>query len=82
MIFYVRGRGDFPFDMLRYDCCYPASTDDALKLGETFIWRTICLAATHGTFTPARWASFGWSANEENIWVDPLPAQPWGSAES
>jgi hypothetical protein len=90
MIFYVRGRGDFPFDMLRYDCCYPIRPDDAEKIsghwsgpnGLTASWRTVCLAATHGTFTPARWASFGWSANEENIWVDPLPAQPWGSAES
>jgi hypothetical protein len=89
MYFHVRGRGAFPFDMLRYDCCYPASTDDAVKLSErwsgddglTASWRTICLKAAHGSFTAGRWASFGWSANEDDIWSDPAPSG-WGVIES
>jgi hypothetical protein len=30
--FTVRGRGQFPFDMLRYDSCYPQSGIDAVHL--------------------------------------------------
>src|SRR5258706_11113510 len=31
--FTVSGGGEFPFDMLRYDGCYPASEQEARKLG-------------------------------------------------
>lgn len=70
MRFYVRGRGQFPYDMLRYDAAYPAGPVDSSGLyGD---WseevRTVCLQTSQTTFTPARWASFGWSANETNIW--------------
>lgn len=30
--FKVRGRGLVPFDMLRYDHCYPASSQDAAEM--------------------------------------------------
>jgi hypothetical protein len=70
MRFYVRGRGEFPFDMLRYDACYPADPDDSGKLyGD---WqteeRTVCVRTIQRGFTPERWLSFGWSANHDNVW--------------
>jgi hypothetical protein len=30
--FTVRGTGAFPMDMLRYDCAYPARTQDAMEI--------------------------------------------------
>ena len=30
--FKVQGNGGFPWDMLRYDGCYPATTEDAVRL--------------------------------------------------
>lgn len=65
--FTVTGRGMFPFDMLRYDLCWPASQGDA---------SIIIGSATHpnrgrhinlkGLKTPtaARWHSFGWKVVE------------------
>lgn len=72
MKFYVRGRGPFPYDMLRYDCCYPMGPDDAAGIEPTHLWddRTICLYSVRGSVTPDRWRSFGWSANETNIWSE------------
>lgn len=72
MIFYVRGRGAFPYDMLRYDGCYPVGPDDAAAIAPTMHWddRTIKMCSPQGITTPARWASFGWSYNAENIWGD------------
>lgn len=56
--------GPFPTDMLRYDCCWPASTEDAIAM-------SISIADSEGTKpitlcsnkppTPKRWASFGWN---------------------
>lgn len=62
MIFYVQGRGQFPFDMLRRDRCFPATEADAGKLGERWTWRTVELRTDLREFTPARWSSFGWTA--------------------
>ena len=31
--FTVVGTGPFPMDMLRYDCCYPARSQDAMEIG-------------------------------------------------
>lgn len=65
--FSVTGTGPFPFDMLRYDACYPSDSDNAMALGETenrTIWlsRTVDLARNQPT--GPRWASFGWKLNE------------------
>lgn len=70
MRFFVRGSGPFPYDMLRYDRCYPAGPGDAAAIKPTHLWdeRTICLFTEARTITPDRWRSFGWSANETNIW--------------
>jgi hypothetical protein len=64
----ISGRGPFPFDMLRYDEAFPASTVDAQKLGnipdhehfsaEVKVW-TIQIATHKRYFTTDRWNSFG-----------------------
>lgn len=65
-VFTVEGAGDFPFDMLRYDSCWPYSEGhDSSALSQY---------GTHGrerrrvvmqTYSPTapttgRWQSFGW----------------------
>ncbi len=60
----VEGEGRFPFDMLRYDACYPNTTEDAVALvqatpGSKY---SLCLTKVTDTpvgFTPSRWISFG-----------------------
>ena len=71
MRFYVRGRGEFPFDMLRYDTCYPASPVDSAGLygGWDAEGRTVQLITNGQTFTPDRWRSFGWTASESNSFL-------------
>ena len=65
----VKGSGQFPHDMLRYDGCYPAEQRDALEMGRS--WRDtgrepreVQVIAYNdrkvSPFTDARWASFGW----------------------
>lgn len=69
--FVVEGTGDFPFDMLRYDACWPSSGEDAGEMvnpreyEEKIRRRSVTLssnspsAPTHG-----RWASFLWHVKE------------------
>jgi hypothetical protein len=62
----VTGKGQFPFDMLRYDRACPWSSDDARKLGawpvdETFLKPRSIEMTSHNPPTIARWASFNWS---------------------
>jgi hypothetical protein len=59
--FTVEGPGNvtFPFDMLRYDLCWPKSETDSGML--TSDWpRTIELRGLKEP-TVRRWASFGWT---------------------
>lgn len=62
--FTVVGAGPFPFDMLRYDDCYPADTDSAMNLQPTSVRREVVLVSHqprrwwNPTFD--RWRSFGW----------------------
>lgn len=63
--FHVNGRGIFPLDMLRYDCCFPANGQSAFAIGENGSeLRTVTLVRFAGTKswepTNGRWASFGW----------------------
>lgn len=59
--FYVIGRGEFPFDMLRYDRCWPAETIDADKISPIVsVHRTVCLETNEKQITVKRWESFGW----------------------
>lgn len=66
--FKVRGKGQFPLDMLRYDECYPVTPVDVEYIesrkrvdGKT-VAREVSLA-THKRFAPTegRWESFGWT---------------------
>lgn len=69
--FTVAGSGDFPIDMLRYDRCWPASSDDAGNIAggaysEPRGQRTVTLACQPGDNwrsmpTHGRWSSFGWT---------------------
>lgn len=62
--FTVRGQGKFPFDMLRYDSCWPDTSDDAMKLDfdpqNRFMTRDVTLLSMSQP-TSARWSSFMWS---------------------
>jgi hypothetical protein len=64
--FTVTGKGRFPYDMLRYDECYPAPGADAEQLHPVHSGvRSIQLQTLQPTLqwepTVARWRSFGWS---------------------
>lgn len=64
--FTVEGSGPFPFDMLRYDQCWPATENDSAKIERTTRRgahsraETIRLASNIDRTTGARWVSFGW----------------------
>ena len=69
-VFKVRGMGEFPFDMLRYDHCWPAHEGEAggLNLGvddaKYFQAREVKLVRDvddkRREPTNDRWRSFGW----------------------
>lgn len=73
--FAVEGSGPFPFDMLRYDTCYPDNHEDVVKIlcsatqdkQSTGIYR-ISLArrveSKKDLPTYKRWESFGWRVLE------------------
>lgn len=68
--FTVRGRHDFPSDMLRYDRCWPKTEYDSAKLtpnnrGQHQEWREIELVSLRPP-TEGRWYSFGWQVTESN----------------
>ncbi len=63
--YYVSGRGQFPFDMLRYDNAWPATAEDADRL-ERVELRSIKLYSYQKP-TLERWASFLWSVGKENL---------------
>lgn len=75
--FTVEGAGDFPFDMLRFDECWPASGEDTGKMAagrwsdapELMRRRQVRMgAARKGAPAPTvkRWESFGWRVVEED----------------
>lgn len=58
----MQGSGDFPFDMLRYDLCWPATEQDSRLLPtdrHPYTGRVITLKGLKPP-TQGRWASFGW----------------------
>ena len=68
--FVVRGGGNFPIDMLRYDSCYPKSERDS-GLIESEGRREVTLESA-GRFAPShgRWESFLWRVVKVNgEWV-------------
>lgn len=73
-IFYVKGSGWFPFDMLRYDQCWPAYEQESTLLGsEDFESKETLIALERHVMTrdevPTlnRWESFGWEVVPESI---------------
>ena len=62
----VRGSGDFPFDMLRYDNAVPVTSEDASKIAnvdDSFVHREVKLerfSYEGDKATADRWRSFGW----------------------
>lgn len=60
--FVVRGRGEFPRDMLRYDDCMFATHADEKAAGEGYVQgeRRVTLLTQKREPTLARWESFGW----------------------
>lgn len=72
-MFSVSGAGSFPLDMLRYDCCFPNSPDDAANMHAKIRGnRTVTLIRNAATVadamnvTEGRWASFGWIVTRGN----------------
>lgn len=65
--FVVEGSGEFPFDMLRYDSCWPATAEDAAKLQSFYRDKRRVELRSDGymTPTPERWASFNWRVVSE-----------------
>jgi hypothetical protein len=62
-VFTVEGSGAFPFDMLRYDACWPYSEgQDSCKLEHYAHERRRVVLATHFQHAPThrRWESFNW----------------------
>ncbi len=70
-IFTVRGAGHFPYDMLRYDQCFPYGQTDSLQLEHRSTHpRAVRLLTYHRDptphLTPDRWLSFGWCIDTED----------------
>jgi len=69
--FTVIGKGTFPFDMLRYDRCFPHSTNDAGWINESDRQRHIVLVSQNPRKlwmpTFERWRSFGWVV-KSTVW--------------
>lgn len=72
--YFVTGRGEFPVDMLRYDCCWPATGSDAALLDDQPVSidkpsRENRSVRMHSYREPTidRWSSFGWSVGTENL---------------
>ena len=72
--FTVRGAGQFPLDMLRYDCCHPHGSDDVRQMEHDRSIREVtlvrvCMSSTawarQYAVTEGRWASFGWTVIDQ-----------------
>lgn len=59
----VSGRGPFPLDMLRYDSCWPTSSDD-VALMDGHGNRSISMTGISEP-TEERWVSFQWVVLEQ-----------------
>ena len=65
VIFIVEGRGTFPVDMLRYDCCYPSGSKDAAALLTKEPRRVVLIGER---ITAARWKSFLWNVTSSQVY--------------
>lgn len=72
--YYVTGRGLFPFDMLRYDSCWPSDSESAAKMSMSLgdittnakEPRSIQISSFREP-TVERWTSFLWSVGKEPL---------------
>lgn len=58
--FTVTGSGQFPMDMLRYDNCWPYTSEDAVNMTEHGRRSIHLVTRYRGAPTAGRWASFAW----------------------
>lgn len=60
--FTVEGYGPFPFDMLRYDMCWPWYGEDAARLEHhrRELRRVVLESSSRSLPSQKRWESFGW----------------------
>jgi hypothetical protein len=66
-VFTVTGTHDFPYDMLRYDTCWPEREMDTPKLGRRSTdTRRVGMIGLHEP-TGARWSSFGWEVEDHKV---------------
>jgi hypothetical protein len=68
-VFTVLGSGTFPFDMLRYDGCWPYESEDAAKIeashrepGQSGLRAIVLQTNNPHAPTYRRWESFTWRA--------------------
>ncbi len=74
--FVVRGSGPFPFDMLRFDECWPVRAEDgnamAVEPGAAPVTIRMRTRAPHPSTRPTdrRWESFGWKVVRDFTGLD------------
>jgi len=65
----VEGVGDFPLDMLRHDCAYPADQESVAAITAGFRWAAsrkrsretlLVRLVSNRAPTSERWRAFGW----------------------
>ncbi len=68
--FAVEGVGDFPLDMLRHDCAYPADRESVEAISAGVRWAAsrkrsreliVVRLVSDRAPTPERWRSYGWT---------------------
>jgi hypothetical protein len=68
--FRVAGEREFPWDMLRYDECWPANETESYKLNpdDRIMYRAVRVVELRSMRRPtvARWESFGWKVLRDN----------------
>lgn len=64
----VTGSGSFPFDMLRYDSCWPSDGNSAREMDSSWLVQRPGLRTIHLTSysppTVGRWSSFLWRVDD------------------
>jgi hypothetical protein len=77
----VEGFGDFPLDMLRHDCAYPADEESVAAMTAGFRWAAsrkrsrellVVRLVSHRAPTSERWRSYGWTVTASR----PEPESP------
>lgn len=80
-VFTVEGRDHFPFDMLRYETCFPYREEDSIEIPQelppaAMQMRRVTLKRYIRTKaeqpTVARWRSYGWTVDPSSIRTEKL----------